>query len=348
MNSVNDILNAIAPPDRAAMAQAQTRLDALVKPPGSLGRLEALAVQLAGIRGSGRPLQFPQKEIVVMAADHGVWQEGITPSPQVVTAIQAGNILRGVAGVNAMAKIAGAAVTLVDTGIIGGPVPGAVACHQGEGSGNIARGPAMTREQAEQLLLWGANWVAERVAQGLTVLGVGELGMGNTTPAAAVIAAITGQPPEQVAGLGANLPPTQLGHKVAVIEQALAINRPQANDGLEVLAKVGGFDLVAMSGAMLGAAAAGIPVVLDGFLSYASALAACQIAPAVWAYLIPSHTSAERGSQIALTHLRLQPYLDLSLRLGEGSGAALAFNLIDAACAMHNEMATLAECNIAL
>lgn len=348
MKSVNDIPEAIAPLDSAAMARAQQRLDSLVKPPGSMGRLESLAVQLAGIRGSERALALPQKEIVVMAADHGVWEEGVTPSPQVVTAIQANNILRGVAGVNAMAKTAGARVTLVDTGIIGGPVAGAVNGHQGQGSGNIARGPAMPRAQAEQIILWSARWVAEQAANGLDLLGVGELGMGNTTPAAAVICAITGQPPEEVVGFGANLPPEQLAHKVAVVRRALATNAPDAQDGLGVLAAVGGFDLAAMSGAILGAAAAGIPVVLDGYLSYASALAACLIAPAARDYLIPSHTSAERGSQIALAHLDLQPYLDLAMRLGEGSGAALAFTLVDAACAMHNEMATLAECNIQL
>ncbi|PLR53127.1 nicotinate-nucleotide--dimethylbenzimidazole phosphoribosyltransferase [Chimaeribacter arupi] len=348
MTSVNDIPGAIAPLDNAAMARARQRLDSLVKPPGSLGRLETLAIQLAGIRGSDRPLQFPQKEIVVMAADHGVWQEGITPSPQVVTAIQANNILRGVAGVNVMAKTAGARVTLVDTGIIGGPVAGAVDCHQGQGSANIAVGPAMNRAQAEAIILWSVRWVAAQVAQGLDLLGVGELGMGNTTPAAAVICAVTGQPPEEVVGLGANLPPEQLGHKVAVVQRALATNQPDAQDGIAILAAVGGFELAAMSGAILGAAAAGIPVVLDGYLSYASALAACLIAPAARDYLIPSHRSAERGSQLALAHLQLRPYLDLSMRLGEGSGAALAFTLVDAACAMHNDMATLAECNIQL
>ncbi|MFO6297805.1 nicotinate-nucleotide--dimethylbenzimidazole phosphoribosyltransferase [Rahnella selenatireducens] len=347
MASLANIIRQIAKPDAEAARAAAERLDSLVKPLGSLGRLEQLAVQLASIRGKA-PLKFPSKEILVMAADHGVWHEGVTPSPQVVTAIQAVNIVQGKAGVSVLARNAGAQVTLVDCGILGPDIPGTLNHKVAQGTGNIVTSPAMTREQAESLLVWSAERVIAKAESGLSLLAVGELGMANTTPAAAMVAVLTGAAPAQTVGLGANLPPERLTHKISVVEKALAVNQPDASDALDVMAKVGGFELVGMAGAMIGAAAAGIPVVLDGFLSYASALAACQMAPALKPYLIPSHLSAEQGATIALEALGLQPYFDLSLRLGEGSGAALALPLIDAACAIHNEMATLAECQITL
>lgn len=347
MASLENIIRQIAAPDADAETRAAQRLDSLVKPPGSLGRLEQLAIQLAGIRGD-QPLLFPSKEVLVMAADHGVWQEGVTPSPQIITAIQAVNIVKGKAGVSVLARVAGAQVTLIDCGIIGAGIPGSLNHKVGQGTGNIAVGPAMSREQAEALLIWSAERVIAKAESGLSLLAVGELGMGNTTPAAAMVAVFTGALPAHTVGLGANLPPERLAHKVSIVEKAIAINQPDPQDALDVMAKVGGFELVAMAGAMIGAAAAGIPLVLDGFLSYASALAACKMAPAVKPYLIPSHLSAEQGATLALHALGLQPYFDLNLRLGEGSGAALALPLIDAACAIHNEMATLAECQITL
>lgn len=347
MASLENIIRQIVAPDAVAEQRAAQRLDSLVKPVGSLGRLEQLAIQLAGIRGNYR-LNFPSKEVLVMAADHGVWNEGVTPSPQAVTAIQALNIIQGKAGISVLARAAGAQVTLVDCGIIGADIPGALSHKIGQGTGNIATGPAMSREQAEALLVWSAERVIAKAEGGLSLLAIGELGMANTTPAAAMLAVLTGATPAQTVGLGANLPPERLAHKISVVEKAIAVNRPNPQDALDVMAKVGGFELVAMAGAMIGASAAGIPLVLDGFLSYSSALAACQMAPAVKPYLIPSHLSAEQGATLALKALGLQPYFDLNLRLGEGSGAALALPLIDAACAIHNEMATLAECQIVL
>lgn len=347
MATLAQIIRQIPVPDARAAARAAMRIDGLVKPIGSLGRLEQLAIQLAAIVGE-RPLAFPSKEVMVMAADHGVWQEGVTPSPQIITAIQAVNIIQGKSGVSVLARSAGAQVTLIDCGVMGGEIPGAISHKMGQGSGNIATGPAMSRQQAESLMIWCAERVIAKAESGLSLLAVGELGMANTTPAAAMIAVLAGSSPEQIAGLGANLPVERLAHKVAVVTRAIAVNQPDANDALDVMAKVGGFELVAMAGAMIGAAAAGIPVVLDGFLSYASALAACQLAPEIKPYLIPSHLSAEQGAQIALRALGLVPYFDLNLRLGEGSGAALALPLIDAACAIHNQMATLAECQIEL
>jgi nicotinate-nucleotide--dimethylbenzimidazole phosphoribosyltransferase len=188
----------------------------------------------------------------------------------------------------------------------------------------------------------------QKAGEGVTLFGVGELGMANTTPAAAMVSVLTDSSPDDVVGMGANFPSDKLHHKIAVVRKAIETNQPDAADGIDVLAKVGGFDLVGMTGVMLGAAAAGLPVVLDGFLSYASALAACQIAPGVRDYLIPSHLSAEKGAVIAMNKLGLEPYLQMGMRLGEGSGAALAMHIVDAACAMHNNMGSLAESNIVL
>jgi nicotinate-nucleotide--dimethylbenzimidazole phosphoribosyltransferase len=201
----------------------------------------------------------------------------------------------------------------------------------------------MSTAQAQELLLETIRYTREQAADGVQLFGVGELGMANTTPAAAIVSVLTGEAPELVVGIGANLPESQLGHKAQVVRRAIEVNQPDANNGLDVLAKVGGFDLLGMTGVMIGAASCGLPVVLDGFLSYASALAACRIEPKVKDYLIPSHLSAEKGARIALQNLGLEPYLNMGMRLGEGSGAALAMQLVDAACAMHNKMGTLAN-----
>ena len=333
MDTLSALLAAIPQPDMAGMARAQQHIDGLLKPPGSLGRLESLAVQLAGLPGLQGQLALSDKAIVVMCADHGVWHEGVTPSPQAVTAIHAGNMVRGNTGVCVLAAQAGVRVEVVDVGIDAEPLPGLINLKVARGSGNIARAAAMSRQQA---------------ADGVKVFGVGELGMANTTPAAATISVLTGSDPDVVVGCGANLPLAQRGHKVAVVRQAIAHNQPNPADGLDVLAKVGGFDLVGMTGVILGAASSGLPVVLDGFLSYASALAACRMAPAAHPYLIPSHLSAEKGARIALDALGLRPYLDMDMRLGEGSGAALAMHLLDAASAMYHQMGTLAQSNIVL
>ncbi|EHD22375.1 MULTISPECIES: nicotinate-nucleotide--dimethylbenzimidazole phosphoribosyltransferase [Brenneria] len=344
---LSQLVKAITPLDGDAINRAAVRIDGLLKPLGSLGRLEQLAIQLAGMRGlSGH--QVARKQIMVMAADHGVYHEGVAISPRAVTAIQAANMVKGITGVCVLAANAGAEVKVVDVGIDGDPIPGVVNMKVQRGSGNIRRGAAMTRAQAEALLLDCARLTMRQAAEGVRVFGVGELGMANTTPAAAIISVLTDSDPQRVVGIGANFPDHRLHHKVAVVRDAITFNQPNAHDGIDVLAKIGGFDLVGMAGVMLGAAASGLPVVLDGFLSYASALAACRIAPRARDYLIPSHLSAEKGALIALRHLQLEPYLQLGMRLGEGSGAAIAMHLIDAACAMHNNMGQLADSHIVL
>ncbi|EMM1154724.1 nicotinate-nucleotide--dimethylbenzimidazole phosphoribosyltransferase [Citrobacter freundii] len=348
MQTLTSLLRAIPLPDSAAMLRAQQHIDGLLKPPGSLGRLESLAVQLAGMPGLKGVPHVNGKAMLVMCADHGVWDEGVAVSPKVVTAIQAANMTRGTTGVCVLAAQAGAKVHVIDVGIDAEPIPGVVNMRVARGCGNIAEGPAMSRSQAEELLLEVIRYTHELAKDGVTLFGVGELGMANTTPAAAIVSVLTGSDAEEVVGIGANLPLSRVGNKVDVVRRAIAVNQPDRHDGVDVLAKVGGFDLVGMAGGMLGAASCGLPVVLDGFLSYSAALAACQIAPQIKPYLIPSHFSAEKGARTALAHLELDPYLNMGMRLGEGSGAALAMPIVEAACAMYNNMGQLAASNIVL
>ena len=348
MQTLTSLHRAIPLPDSAAMLRAQQHIDGLLKPPGSLGRLESLAVQLAGMPGLKGVPHVNGKAMLVMCADHGVWDEGVAVSPKVVTAIQAANMTRGTTGVCVLAAQAGAKVHVIDVGIDAEPIPGVVNMRVARGCGNIAEGPAMSRSQAEELLLEVIRYTHELAKDGVTLFGVGELGMANTTPAAAIVSVLTGSDAEEVVGIGANLPLSRVGNKVDVVRRAIAVNQPDRHDGVDVLAKVGGFDLVGMAGVMLGAASCGLPVVLDGFLSYSAALAACQIAPQIKPYLIPSHFSAEKGARTALAHLELDPYLNMGMRLGEGSGAALAMPIVEAACAMYNNMGQLAASNIEL
>ncbi|WP_248891189.1 nicotinate-nucleotide--dimethylbenzimidazole phosphoribosyltransferase [Citrobacter freundii] len=348
MQTLTSLLRAIPLPDSAAMLRAQQHIDGLLKPPGSLGRLESLAVQLAGMPGLKGVPHVNGKAMLVMCADHGVWDEGVAVSPKVVTAIQAANMTRGTTGVCVLAAQARAKVHVIDVGIDAEPIPGVVNMRVARGCGNIAEGPAMSRSQAEELLLEVIRYTHELAKDGVTLFGVGELGMANTTPAAAIVSVLTGSDAEEVVGIGANLPLSRVGNKVDVVRRAIAVNQPDRHDGVDVLAKVGGFDLVGMAGVMLGAASCGLPVVLDGFLSYSAALAACKIAPQIKPYLIPSHFSAEKGARTALAHLELDPYLNMGMRLGEGSGAALAMPIVEAACAMYNNMGQLAASNIVL
>ncbi|WP_417028466.1 nicotinate-nucleotide--dimethylbenzimidazole phosphoribosyltransferase [Citrobacter sp.] len=348
MQTLSSLLHAIPSPDSAATLRAQQHIDGLLKPPGSLGRLESLAVQLAGMPGLKGVPHVGGKAMLVMCADHGVWDEGVAVSPKIVTAIQAANMTRGTTGVCVLAAQAGAKVHVIDVGIDAELIPGVVNMRVARGCGNIAQGPAMRRSQAEELLLEVIRYTRELADDGVTLFGVGELGMANTTPAAAIVSVLTGSDAEDVVGIGANLPLSRVGNKVDVVRRAIAVNQPDSRDGIDVLAKVGGFDLVGMAGVMLGAASCGLPVILDGFLSYSAALAACQIAPEIKPYLIPSHFSAEKGARTALAHLELEPYLNMGMRLGEGSGAALAMPIVEAACAMYSNMGQLAASNIVL
>ena len=348
MTTLATLITEIKPLNQQAMSKAQAHLDGLIKPVGSLGRLEHLALQLSGMGGLDPALTINKKLMMVMCADHGVYAEGVSAAPQSVTRIQAENMTRHNTGVCLLAAQAGADVCIVDVGIDGDPLPGLVNMKVARGSGNIARGPAMSRQQAEALLLAIAQLTREKARRGVNLFGVGELGMANTTAASAVVSALLALPPESTVGRGANLPEEKLAHKMAVVRLALETNQPDPDDGIDVLAKVGGFDIVAMAGVMLGAASLGLPVVLDGFISCASALAICQVAPGVRPYLIASHRSGEQGAQRVLDALGLPAYLQLEMRLGEGSGAALALPLVDAACLLYHNMGYLADSNITL
>ncbi|MBK5142652.1 nicotinate-nucleotide--dimethylbenzimidazole phosphoribosyltransferase [Budviciaceae bacterium BWR-B9] len=347
MQSLNQIIAQIRPLDRLVMEEMSIRLDGLVKPVGSLGRLEQLAIQLSGIYRNLN-ISASHKQLIVMAADHGVYAEGITLAPQAVTYLQMLNMVKGVSGVCVLAKQMKADVLLVDTGIDSLPIEGVLNYKVRRSSGNIATQAAMSREEAITLLERSARLAIEQVNHGVRLIGTGELGMGNTTPAAAIVSVLCDAEPEHTVGVGANFPQDRMQHRIEVVRRAIAINQPDANDSIDVLAKVGGFDLGGMAGIMIGAAAAGVPIVLDGFLSCAAALIAVNIAPQIHPYLIPSHRSAEKGTQLALEKLNLVPYLEMSMRLGEGSGAVMAFPIIDAACAMATKMGSLNESNILL
>jgi nicotinate-nucleotide--dimethylbenzimidazole phosphoribosyltransferase len=335
-------------PDAAAARAARERHDQLTKPAGSLGRLEHLAVQLAATTGQARP-RLADKAVVVMAADHGVTAEGVSAYPADVTPQMVANFLRGGAAINALAGVAGARVVVVDMGVsVEVPAhPGLISARIGPGTRNIVAGPAMTRDEAERAIATGIEIARGLAERGVDLVATGDMGIGNTTASSAITAAITGRPASEVTGRGTGIDDEGLARKVAVVERALEVNAPDAADGVGVLAAVGGFEIGGLAGVILGAASMRVPVVLDGFISSAAALVAATICPAVRPHLVASHRSVERGHSAALDWLGLTPLLDLDLRLGEGTGAALAMPIVDAALAALDEMATFAEAAVA-
>lgn len=333
----------ITPPDAAAMEEARRRQAQLAKPPGSLGRLEDLSVQLAGITGRVHN-KIEKKHLLVFAADNGVVDEGISSAPRSVTLSQTINLTRGKTGAATLCKHFGCAITVCDVGVAADIREKAVLCRKiAYGTKNIARGSAMTREECERAVLTGIELAAETDAD---ALGVGEMGIGNTTTSSAVLCALSGEPVEAVTGRGGGLTDAAFCRKKQVIEQALAVNRPDADDPIDVLCKVGGFDLCAMTGVFLGAAHARLPVVVDGFISIVAALCAARLCENARGFFFGSHVSYERGYKIAEQLLGLQPCLQLGMRLGEGSGCPLAFRVIEAACAVISTMATFPEAAI--
>jgi nicotinate-nucleotide--dimethylbenzimidazole phosphoribosyltransferase len=347
LEHLEGIIAQIAPLDEAAMAAARARQERLTKPRGSLGRLEALSVQLAGILGQALP-RLEHKVIITMAGDHGVVAEGVSAYPQEVTAQMVRNFLAGGAAINVLAAHVGARVVVADLGVaaeLGSP-PGLVNAKVAPGTANIARGPAMSRDQALLALLNGAAIVEREIAHGLDIVGLGEMGIGNTTPSAAIAAALTGRSPAEIVGHGTGVDEAGLARKLAAVQRALAVNRPDPLDTLDVLAKVGGFEIGGLAGAMLAAAAARRPVVVDGFISSAAAMIAVGLTPQVRPYLIASHRSQERGHRLMLDWLGLHPLLDLDLRLGEGTGAALGMWLAEAACRTLSQMATFDQAGV--
>jgi nicotinate-nucleotide--dimethylbenzimidazole phosphoribosyltransferase len=316
----------------------------LTKPAGALGRLEELSVRLAGM--TGRLDWLPtRRAVVVCAGDHGVVAQGVSAYPQSVTAQMVLNFLEGGAAINVLARQFGARVTVVDAGVAEdiGPHPDLVNGKVGPGTADFSLGPAMTAAQAAQSVELGRRVARQEIARGLDILAVGEMGIGNTTSASAIIAAVTGQPVAAVTGRGTGVADDQLAHKVAVIERALQVNKPAGEKTLE---KVGGFEIGAMAGLMLEAAAARVPVVIDGLICTSAALIAAQIEPEVTQYLVAGHRSVEPGHRAALDWLNLAPLLDLDLRLGEGTGAVLALPLVEAAMRTLQEMATFDDAGV--
>lgn len=347
MTSMNFTLPEIAPLNEAMQTAARERQNNLTKPPGSLGRLEELSIQLAGITGQERP-SLPRKAVIVMAGDHGVVAEGVSAYPAEVTPQMVLNFLHGGAAINVLARAAGARVIIVDMGVaVDMPDhPHLIKRKVAYGTQNMAVGPAMTPAQAEAAIQAGMDVVATEIEKGVDLVAIGEMGIGNTTPAAAIAAAFTGLPAAQLTGRGTGVDDAGLARKVMVVEKALSVNQPDPGDALDVLVKVGGLEIAGLVGVVLGAAARRVPVVIDGFISSTAALVAAEWVPAVKPYLIGSHESVEVGHQAILQRLGIRPLFDLDLRLGEGTGAALAFPMIEAATRILDEMATFAEAGV--
>lgn len=337
----------IRPLDDIAAAAALARQNSLTKPPGSLGRLESLTIQIAGITGQSMPV-IKDKVIITMAGDHGVVADGVSAFPQEVTPQMVLNFLRGGAAINSLARHAGARIVVVDMGVaVDLPAhPQLIVKKVAYGTRSLAHGPAMTREQAIQSIIAGIEVVEAEIVRGLDIVGTGDMGIGNTTASAAIACALSGESPARMAGRGTGLDDTGLEHKIKIIEQSLAINQPNPRDGLDVLAKVGGFEIGGLAGVMLGAAAHQKPVMVDGFISTAAAMVAVAIAPAVRPYLIAAHRSQEYGHSAMLAWLGLEPLLDMHMRLGEGTGAAIGITLAEAACKLLTEMATFGEAGV--
>lgn len=337
------LVRAVAPLDRSAMTAAEEHQARLAKPSGSLGRLEELSIQLAGITGRVHNA-LNKKQLLVFAADNGVVAEGVSSAPQSVTKQQTINLTRGKTGAAVLAKHFGCGLTVCDVGVNADIYESAVLNRKiAYGTQNICTGPAMTREQTLQAILTGAE-IARTVDA--DVIGVGEMGIGNTTTSSAVLAVLLGADVEAVTGRGGGITEESFRKKKAVIRTAIEVNRPDRDDVVGVLSKVGGFDLAAMCGAFLGAAAARRPAVIDGLISAAAALCAVRLCPNVRGYLVPSHASFEIGYRLAMEAMDLRPLFDLGMRLGEGSGCPLAFQVLDAACAVINDMATFDEAGI--
>ena len=345
--SIEDVLAGIRPADAVAREAARLRQERLTKPPGSLGRLEELSVQVAGILGTERPT-LRGKAVVVAAGDHGVVAQGVTGYPQEVTAQMVLNFLAGGAAISVMARNAGVRLVIVDAGVATPlpPHPDLRRLDIGRGTADMTQGPAMTREQAEASVLAGVALAREVAEAGADLIGTGDMGIGNTTASSAITAALTGRLPRETTGRGTGRDEEELARKAAVVERALAVNQPDAGDGLDVLARVGGFEIGVLAGVVLGGALARRVVVLDGFISGAAALIAHSLCPTVTDYLVASHLSAETGHRVVLEHLGLRPLLDLGLRLGEGTGAVLAMGLVEAAVATLSEMATFDEAGV--
>jgi len=345
-SKLNEYLTQIKNIDADAVAKARARLESLAKPPGSLGVLEDIAAALAGIGGK-MFYDAGRRCVIIMSSDNGVVDEGVASAPQVVTYAQTINFTRGITGVAAIAKQFNTDLIIVDVGVNADiDHPQVINRKIRKSTWNMAKQDAMTYEEAVQAILIGIETAAEAVKNGYTLLGAGEMGIGNTTTSSAVLHALTGLPAEQLTGKGAGLKEEAYLRKIEVVKTAVENNNPDLADPIDILAKVGGFDIAAMAGVFLGGAYMGVPVVIDGFISIVAALAASRLCPAAKEYMIASHASFEPGFVHAAKALGVEPCLHLNMRLGEGSGCPIMFAVIDAACSMMRNMGTFEQANI--
>lgn len=340
---LKEALRNIKSPDESYLEKSRTRIDNLIKPKGSLGKLEDICVKISSIQKNIYP-EVDKKSIIVFAADHGIFEEGVAITPRNVTLIQAVNMTKGLTGVCALAKQSGSEVVVVDVGIDSDHKETKIVDRKlMRGTNNFTRGAAMNYETAVKSLEVGIEMAYREHEKGVKLIGVGEMGIGNTTPSSAITAVFGDYSAREVTWLGANLPMERLEKKISVVETGISLNRPDKLDAIDVLSKVGGLEIGAMAGAMIGAAAKGMPVVIDGFICTAAAIIATQIEPKVKDYIITSHYSMEKGAKLASEILGIEPSLKLDLRLGEGSGAAVMFNVIDSAICMNKYMVTFDE-----
>ncbi len=347
---LNALLSLIKNTNGKFAEDAQTRLDNLTKPQGSLGRLEEFAKQLVAISGSLMP-EMDKKVVFTFAGDHGVAEEGVSAFPKEVTPQMVLNFINGGAGINVLARHAGAEVVVVDIGVDydfrGLKREGFVSAKVLSGTRNMRKGPAMTREEAEKCIQVGIGLASEYAKKGYKIFGTGEMGIANTTSSSAITAVITGESVEDITGRGTGINDAALDNKVQVIRDAIAVNHPDPSDALDVLSKIGGAEIAGIAGLIIGAAANKIPVVVDGFISTAGALIAYLIEPKTKDYMFAAHMSQEVGHKAILEKIGLRPILDLDMRLGEGTGAALAMLIIEAGLKIYKEMATFAEAAVA-
>ena len=328
------------------ISAARARQDILTKPAGSLGTLEDISTKVAGITGNAMP-KMKDKLIITMAGDHGVTDDGVSAYPKAVTAQMVYNFLNDGAAINVLARHAGARVVIVDMGVaVDFTHERLVSKKIAYGTANMAKGPAMTYEDAVRSIEAGIEVFESEAKKGVDIVGVGDMGIGNTTSSSAIVAVITGEAVKKVTGRGTGIDDAGLEKKIAVIEEAIRVNKPNNKDAIEVLAKVGGFEIGGMAGVILAAASHRVPVVIDGFISGTAALVAYGIAPAVKDYMIAAHRSVERGHSVTLDYIGLKPLLDLDMRLGEGTGAALGISIVDAACKILGEMATFEDAGV--
>lgn len=338
-SALNEIIKGIKKTDLNSAEEMQERLDAKIKPIRSLGVLEEIAVQMAGIQRTSSP-KINGKAVLLMAGDHGVVKEGVSAAPQEITVQLFYSYLNGAGGINVLANHADAKLICNNIGLVSHISPEHMVNHIKNGTNNIAEGPAMTRKEMLQSILAGAKIASDAIESGINLLASGEVGIGNTTPSAAIISVITGCKVEEAAGSGTGLKISALKHKQDIIKKAIKINAPDPNDPMDILAKVGGLEIAAMAGAILEAAYRNVPTILDGIISSAAALIAAKFNPLTVEYMIPSHSSEEKGELTALKYMGLEPRLFLNMRLGEGTGAALMFHIVEAALKAADEMGT--------